>query len=229
MINMKKILPIAVYEIFAIFLIFTCFVFFLTGCGDTSGDVVFDLDRRVQAGLQEPPDGAGSSDSGLGSGLDSGFGGYSATPGTSGSDNPNSPEASGNSPVSPPSQPREPFIFPDTLDMDNIVHIGERFFVNQLLEVLLNSRQYMGRVIRYEGMFFTVPWVDDFYIVYRYMFGCCGELDKIGFEVMPGEFEPFPNGTWVEVVGMLDTDGDILVLRVISLTELDEPGEAFVS
>ncbi|MCL2387986.1 MAG: hypothetical protein FWC89_10635 [Defluviitaleaceae bacterium] len=121
----------------------------------------------------------------------------------------------------------EPFIFPEDLDTDNIITITERFFVNQLFEVLLNHQQYIGRVIQYEGMFYTVSWDDDFFIVYRYM-SCCGnEQDRIGFEVT-GDFAPFPDNAWVEVTGMLDTQNDFLVLRVLDIEEKAERGSAFV-
>jgi len=114
-------------------------------------------------------------------------------------------------------------------DGRNVIVITERFFVNQLDEILLNHRAYIGRYVRYEGMFFTVPWDGyDFHIVYRYTIHCCGELDRVGFEVVMDDFEPFPNDAWVEVLGMVDTIDGFLVLRVISISELDERGSEFV-
>jgi len=116
------------------------------------------------------------------------------------------------------------------VDARNVIVIGERFFVNQMFEIFLNHQQYIDRVVQYEGLFRTIEWNGlDFYIVYRYMLGCCGEEERIGFEVVMDGFEPFADDAWVEVVGVLDTDDGFLVLRVISITEMDERGLTFVS
>ena len=110
------------------------------------------------------------------------------------------------------------------------VDIGERFFVNQMFEIFLNYRQYLGNTIRYEGMFHTIQWGgDEFHVVFRYMLGCCGEEEILGFEVMLNDTDPFPDDTWVEVIGELDQDDGFLIVRVISITEMDQRGEAFVS
>jgi len=129
-----------------------------------------------------------------------------------------------------PPYPATPFVLPDASEISNVIEVGERFFVNQILEIFLNHRQYLGRFVQYEGMFHTVPWDGyDFYIVYRYTFHCCGELDRVGFEVILDDVDPLPDDTWVEVLGMVDTVDGFLVLRVISITEMDQRGAEFVS
>jgi len=116
----------------------------------------------------------------------------------------------------------------NVIDID--VDIGERFFVNQMFEIFHNYRQYLGSTIRYEGMFHTIHWDDsDFHVVFRYMLGCCGEEELLGFEVKLSGAEPFPDDTWVEVVGELGQDDGFLVLHVISIMAMDERGAEFVS
>ena len=112
---------------------------------------------------------------------------------------------------------------------DNTVVISERFFVNEMLEIVMNHRQYLGRTLQFEGMFRAIP-VDDVdrFIVMRYMDGCCGQ-DAIGLEVIIGDLAPFAHDAWVEVTGTLDLDDGFLVVRVTSITELEERGSEFVS
>jgi len=117
---------------------------------------------------------------------------------------------------------------------DDVIEIGERHFVNQVDEIFLNSSQYLGRTIRYAGMFRTFNWPatgEEFYFVIRYTFGCCGE-EPIGFELNPDGLDLLPNGTWVEITGVLeryeDAEFSSLLLRVVSMVELDEPGAEFV-
>jgi putative membrane protein len=108
-------------------------------------------------------------------------------------------------------------------DGDAVV-ISERFFVNEMLEVVLNHQQYLGRTLQFEGMFRTMPWHDtDRFIVMRYHFGCCGE-EPIGLEVVMNGVAPFEQDAWVEVTGTLDIDNGFLVLRVTSIVELEERG-----
>ena len=113
----------------------------------------------------------------------------------------------------------------------SIVTIGERLFINQMFEVFLNHQQYLGSIIQYEGIFREISWGGDQYIfiVYRNMLGCCGEEEKIGFEVLMEDFEPFSDDTWVDVAGVLEIYNGFLALRVVSITELNERGLEFVS
>jgi len=119
---------------------------------------------------------------------------------------------------------------------ENIVEIGERFFVTRINDILFtNTRDYIGRTIRYEGMFWTVYWEptgrDHFYVI-RYTDGCCGDHDSsIGFELRLNGARSLPDDTWVEVTGVLEEADDGIQhvrLRVVSLRELDERGLEFV-
>jgi len=117
---------------------------------------------------------------------------------------------------------------------DDVIEIGDQSFVNQFNEIFSNSSQHLGRTIRYDGMFRTLTWPgtgEDFYFVIRYTVGCCGE-EPIGFELYPGGIDPLPDGTWVEVTGVLERIEDAgfgsVLLRIVSMVELDEPGVRFV-
>ncbi|MCL2589028.1 MAG: hypothetical protein FWD84_06425 [Oscillospiraceae bacterium] len=119
----------------------------------------------------------------------------------------------------------------------DVLHIGDRFFATQINDILLNNfDRYLGRVIRYEGMFWSLywEWTDRYYhYVIRYTYGCCGDHDSsAGFELALGRTQPPPDDTWVEVTGILErSDGEGIShvrLRVISLVVLEERGLEFV-
>ena len=119
-------------------------------------------------------------------------------------------------------------------DSDNVVEIGERFFLATMNDIHLNSNQYLGRTIQYEGMFWNIYWEQEyFHFAGRYVFDCCGNDGVIGFELYLGNIEPLPDNAWVKVTGVLEEfqhDGyTFLRLSVISLVEMDERGAEFVS
>ena len=110
-----------------------------------------------------------------------------------------------------------------------VLFISERFFVNQMQEIFLNHTLYLGDTIQYEGMFRTMTMIngEEFFMVYRYFMGCCGE-EVVGLEVDMSGFEPFDDHAWVEVRGVLDMDDDFLVVRVTTIRELAERGAEVV-
>jgi len=113
---------------------------------------------------------------------------------------------------------------------DDVIYISERFFVNEITEIFLNQQQYLGRTVRYEGMFRTSSWAgEDFSFVYRNVPGCCSPEEVLGFEVLMDGFEIFDDNTWVEVIGVLEHDDGFLVLRVLEIVELQERGAEFVT
>ena len=111
---------------------------------------------------------------------------------------------------------------------EDVFVIDERFFVARYFDIIYDTERYIGRTIQYEGMFFARSWEGrDFYIVTRYTIGCCGE-ELIGFEVLLDDVPSFPDNTWVEVTGVLDRHDDSLVVRAITIIEMDERGAEFV-
>ena len=110
-------------------------------------------------------------------------------------------------------------------DGDDVVLITERFFSNQMQEIFLNHQQYLGSSVQYEGMFRTIVTRDgdEFFMVYRYSIGCCGE-EIMGLEVDMNGLAIFPDNAWVEVRGVLDMDDGFLVLRPTWINEMNERG-----
>lgn len=121
-------------------------------------------------------------------------------------------------------------------DYNDVFVIEERFFVFRMWDIMFNSDDYLGRTIKYEGMFRTTEW-DGGYLhkVYRFTDGCCGPDGIIGLEIrLDGVgIEPFSNGAWVEVIGILEefveNSHTFLRLEVISIIEMDERGAEFVT
>ena len=116
---------------------------------------------------------------------------------------------------------------------EDVIEIGERVFVNQITSIIINSSEYLGRTIQYEGIF----WIADnqgteHHFVLRYQYDCCGNHGVIGFELNLDGLAPLPHDAWVEVVGVLEESaGEALNpvrLRVVSLTELAERGREIV-
>lgn len=101
-----------------------------------------------------------------------------------------------------------------------MIVIGERFFINEMFEIVLNYQHYLGRVLQFEGVFLNFHWNNqDFFVVTRFMQGCCDE-EMIGLEVILGDIEPVGDDTWVEVTGVLDVlDSGFLVLRLIEMSQ----------
>jgi len=123
-----------------------------------------------------------------------------------------------------------------SINSDGVIEIGERFFINQINDITMNHRQFLGRTIQYEGIFRTVDGEGaspDSHFVYRYVPGCCGPEGISGFMVDIGDAEPLETNAWVEVVGVLeefeDPQGQTRIrLGLASLTELEERGAEFV-
>ncbi|MDR0531357.1 MAG: hypothetical protein LBG83_04750 [Oscillospiraceae bacterium] len=120
-----------------------------------------------------------------------------------------------------------------------VVEIKEKMFVGQLNDIYLNRNDYLGKTIKYEGMFTKYTWEENnmtYYMVYRNSPGCCGADGEAGFEVAwpKGAGKGYPKeNDWCEVVGTLESyeeDGQsFLRLALDSLTVLKKRGAEFVS
>ena len=115
----------------------------------------------------------------------------------------------------------------------DIIEITERLFVAQTNDIYLNGEDYIGKTLKYEGIYKNSlewdPESDDIiHFVIRYGPGCCGYDGEAGFEVRwSGEY-PNPDD-WVEVVGVLreiayETGYKVLYLDVSSITVKEERG-----
>jgi hypothetical protein len=136
---------------------------------------------------------------------------------------------------------------PRFLSSDGVIEIKEKLFIAQTNDVYLNPEEYMGRTIKYEGLFKSVYYEeagDPYCFVLRYGPGCCGNDGSAGFEVAwdaaerpdlaegaPGEFPE--EDAWVEATGVLksyEEDGyPYLYLALSSLKVLEQRGAEFVA
>jgi uncharacterized membrane protein YcgQ (UPF0703/DUF1980 family) len=100
----------------------------------------------------------------------------------------------------------------------------------------LNSDDYLGKTIKYEGFFSSAVFPDNGN-TYRYVIrngpGCCPGIDNTaGFEVDWDNDYPNQND-WVEAVGVLEEyeeeDGTYIRLALSSLTVLPERGADYVT
>jgi len=109
---------------------------------------------------------------------------------------------------------------------DDTIVITDRFFANQMLDLVMNHQQYLDRPVQMEGLFRHMPPTADGqsrYMVMRYVADCC-EVSAVGLQVLLGDTAPFDEQAWVEVTGNLIIHNGALALIVTSITELDEVG-----
>ena len=120
----------------------------------------------------------------------------------------------------------------ERLEVD--VEIRERLFLTQILDISNNFEHYIGRTVRYEGIFEKFGDEFIFAFVFRHGPGCCGDDGIIGFSVAwdDGRADFPENGEWVEVVGtfgVLEMEGFLFrCVFLTSITVLDVRGEEFV-
>jgi zinc transport system permease protein len=121
---------------------------------------------------------------------------------------------------------------------DSVYEIKEKMFIAQLNDVYLNTEEYLGKKIKYEGLFTLYHWEETnktYCQVYRQSPGCCGADGQAGFEVYwPESDKVYPNeNDWCEVIGTLETyqeDGmEYLQIALDSLTIKSERGLEFVT
>ncbi|GHU70990.1 hypothetical protein FACS1894184_17210 [Clostridia bacterium] len=120
-----------------------------------------------------------------------------------------------------------------TVNPADIIEIKEKMFIAQTNDIYANSNDYLGKTIRYEGVFDQADGVvagkDVTYsMVIRYGPGCCGADGNVGFEVAWDQ--PYPSvNDWVEATGVLeeyDEEGaTYLRLRLSSLSVMPVRGQ----
>jgi len=127
-------------------------------------------------------------------------------------------------------------VIPDKMENEEgIIEIREKMFIAQTNDIYLNPEDYLGKTIKYEGIFDMYEYEETgttYYYVIRYGPGCCGYDANAGFEVVWSGDYPKQND-WVEVVGVLEEyeedENLYLRLNLSSLTVLDVRGEEYVS
>lgn len=115
-----------------------------------------------------------------------------------------------------------------------VIEIKEKMFIAQTNDIYFNPEDYLGKTIKYEGIFnmYDYPGTNELlYSVIRYGPGCCGIDLNAGFEIVPGKEVP-NNEDWVEVTGVLheyEFEGvKYLRLEETSLRTLPTHGEKYV-
>jgi len=136
-------------------------------------------------------------------------------------------------------------VIEDTNDMDDIdeftqsslsdiFEIRDKMFIAQTNEIYYNAKDYLGKIIKYNGVFNANEDSEAgqmFYSVIRYGPGCCGDDGNVGFEVIWDSEYPSHND-WVEAIGILEeyeeNGNKYLRLSLTSLNVLPVRGEEYV-
>lgn len=89
---------------------------------------------------------------------------------------------------------------------DNIIVIKDKMFLQQVTYIYLNPKDYIGKTIKYEGIFKSYYWkearIKKNYVL-RYGPGCCANDGEVGFEIIWNGKMPVEND-WCEVVGTFE-------------------------
>lgn len=124
-----------------------------------------------------------------------------------------------------------------TADMNNVIDIKEKMFIQQLNDVFLNIEQYEGKTLRLQGFmyhYYESTENKTYYYVMRNTPGCCGNDGSAGLEIIWNNDYPKDN-EWVEATGVIkkvDEGGYYGNVPVLYLTKLEvkkERGADFVS
>ena len=114
---------------------------------------------------------------------------------------------------------------------DDILEIGDRFFVTQIIDIFTNPQDYLGRTVRYEGIFRAIHWPQTgnyYFAVIRYMTSCCG-TEPIGLEVLlPSSMAPVADRAWVQITGVFEKSQGFPAVRATALVETPQRGSGFV-
>lgn len=125
-----------------------------------------------------------------------------------------------------------------TDDIPFDVEIKEKLFLTQMNDIFANKEDYMGKTIKYEGMFFSAyyePADSNFNVVIRYGPGCCVGDGTVGLEVRweDDSIQTPEADDWVEVIGVLEEYEELgatyLRLNLSSLKVLDKRGAETVA
>jgi uncharacterized membrane protein YcgQ (UPF0703/DUF1980 family) len=123
----------------------------------------------------------------------------------------------------------------EVADSEEVLEIGEKFFIQQCNDIYYNPESYEGTVVKLEGIY--DEYFDEYrgetsHAVYRNGPGCCGNDGVAGFVFQYDGAFPTQND-WVEVTGIveLETYDDGFVNVILKATDVDvkaERGAEFV-
>ena len=113
-----------------------------------------------------------------------------------------------------------------------IIEIRDKMFITQTDDIYINIKDYVGRTVRYEGIYTTfppMPGEERQHMVFRNAPGCCGNDGVAGFMVAWDRDYPSPND-WVKVEGVLETlESGMPRVRLTALTVMEKRGQEFVT
>ena len=119
---------------------------------------------------------------------------------------------------------------------EEIIYITEKMFIAQTNDVYINTDDYMGKTLQYEGFvmsFFDESTQKTYYYVIRYGPGCCGYDANAGFEILTKDGEYPVDNEWLQVTGVLGTyiegEYEYLYLDVTDLQVLEVRGAESVT
>ena len=115
------------------------------------------------------------------------------------------------------------------------VVIRDNYFVGMITDLTTNMHDYDGKIVQYEGFVRNIdPALEskEPFAVCR-MFYCCGEdAYFVGLPCDEYEGKIPKDDDWVVVTGVMgireEAEGEYPYLRVMDMTLLSEPGEAYV-
>lgn len=121
-----------------------------------------------------------------------------------------------------------------------VVEITDKVFVQQINDIYLNADDYVGKTIKYQGVFNAFDNVSDnstHCFVYRNGPGCCSYDGTPGFEVYFEDAKKSgslpENNAWVEVSGILVEEKvngyPYLMIQVSELDVMAERGQETVT
>ena len=115
-----------------------------------------------------------------------------------------------------------------------VLEIKEKMFLQQCMDVIFNTDEYVGKTIKLEGIYKTFRYQigDEMrvsHFVYRNSPGCCGDDGMAGFEVLLESFPAPEQEAWVEATGKVEVNNvGMPVLRLSSLKVMETRGAEFV-
>ncbi|MDR1101722.1 MAG: hypothetical protein LBL34_05155 [Clostridiales bacterium] len=116
---------------------------------------------------------------------------------------------------------------------NGVFEVREKMFATQMTEIVINKENYIGKTLKFEGMYDEIEGeLATYKLVYRQTNGCCGTDGVAGLEVAWNGVTPELND-WVEVVGVLEeydeAGSKYLQIRAEQLNILPERGLEFVT
>lgn len=132
-------------------------------------------------------------------------------------------------------RPSEKFTVSDSIKSDDVFEINEENYANILKASNENIDSYIGVKVHLKGYVYRLlDFNENQFVAARDMtYSKDGSNSLIvGFLCEYSKCNNFEDGTWVDIVGEIqkgDFNGDIAVLKIISMEKTDKPENPFVT